>query len=367
MSLSFRFAIISDLHIALPHTIREHPKRLHLVEVSIPVLETILERLSHLQLDFLLLPGDLTQHGELDNHAWLIQRLKQLPYPVYVIPGNHDIPVLEADGWSIAANDFPRLYQDFGYTNPDWFHYTQQVLPGVRLIGLNSNTFDANGKQMGQLDAAQLQWLEQVLAAHAHEFVMVMIHHNVVDHLPHQSKHPLGQRYILNNAAVLRQILRKAGVQLVFTGHLHVQDIAHSDGVYDITTGSLVTYPHPYRVVEVLTNEQGQRWLHVESGRVEAVDGWATLPQISRDLIGDRSDSFMVKLLTSAPLHLPLEEAMPLVPDLRYFWAEIADGDGLFDFSQFPPKVRRYFESFSAIDTNGYLNLIDNAIALRLS
>jgi len=35
MSLNFRFAVVSDLHIALPHTIWNHPSRFHLVEVSI--------------------------------------------------------------------------------------------------------------------------------------------------------------------------------------------------------------------------------------------------------------------------------------------------------------------------------------------
>ncbi len=93
MDLNFRFAIVSDLHIALPHTIWNHPSRFHLVEVSIPAFESVLRHLTQLDLDFLLLPGDLTQHGEPENHAWLQQRLAQLPFPVYVVPGNHDVPV----------------------------------------------------------------------------------------------------------------------------------------------------------------------------------------------------------------------------------------------------------------------------------
>lgn len=78
----FRFAIISDPHIALPHTIRQIPNRFHLVEVSIPVFEAILADLAEADLDFLLLPGDLTQHGERENHEWLVNRLRQLPFPV---------------------------------------------------------------------------------------------------------------------------------------------------------------------------------------------------------------------------------------------------------------------------------------------
>ncbi|MGB3557611.1 MAG: metallophosphoesterase, partial [Geitlerinemataceae cyanobacterium] len=84
-NLNFKFAIVSDLHVALPETIWDRPGRFHLVEVSIPALEWILEQFSRLDLDFLLIPGDLTQHGEPENHLWLNQRFAQLPYPVYVI------------------------------------------------------------------------------------------------------------------------------------------------------------------------------------------------------------------------------------------------------------------------------------------
>ena len=91
MELNFRFAVVSDLHIGLPHTIWDHPSRFHLVEVSIPALELVLEHLHQQELDFLLLPG-------------------------------------------------------------------------VQLIGLNSNQFDESGNQLGRLDEQQLVWLEQVLA-----------------------------------------------------------------------------------------------------------------------------------------------------------------------------------------------------------
>ncbi|MEM6400981.1 MAG: metallophosphoesterase, partial [Cyanobacteria bacterium P01_D01_bin.116] len=115
MSLNFRFAIASDLHVALPHTIWDHPSRFHLVEVSIPAFDIVLEHLTQLDLDFLLLPGDLTQHGEPENHTWLQERLTKLPFPTYVIPGNHDVPVLNANEQSIAFKDFPQFYRKFGY------------------------------------------------------------------------------------------------------------------------------------------------------------------------------------------------------------------------------------------------------------
>lgn len=366
MSLNFRFAVVSDLHIAVPHTIWDNPSRFHLVEVSIPALEIVLKHLEQLDLDFLLLPGDLTQHGEPDNHAWLQGRLSQLPFPVYVVPGNHDVPSLHGTEIAIAFSDFPRYYHKFGYDNQAQIYYTCQVLPGVRLIGLNSNQFDEEGKQVGRLDDTQIEWLKQVLAASSDELVLVMIHHNVVEHLPGQSRHSLGRRYMLENAPSLLSILRSAKVQLVFTGHLHVQDVAYNQGIYDITTGSLVGYPHPYRILHYRTDELGRRSLQIETHRIESVPDWPTLPQISRKWMADRSHPFMLRLLTEPPLSLPHTTAEELAPNLRYFWADISGGDAMFDFSHFPPKARRFFESFSAISSNGTPAFIDNNTTLLL-
>ncbi len=69
----------------------------------------------------------------------------------------------------------------------------------------------------------------------------------------------------------------------------------------------------------------------------------------------------MMKLLTNPPLKLTHQEAEKIVPHLRYFWADIANGDTQFNFELFPPSVRSYFEEFSATDQ------IDNFAQLVLS
>jgi predicted phosphodiesterase len=361
MDLNFRFAVVSDLHVALPHTLWDGPNRLHLVEVAIPSLEIIFDRLQSLDLDFLLLPGDLTQHGEPENHQWLADRLAQLPYPVYVIPGNHDVPVLEADEQSIGFEAFPGYYRQFGYGGGDDHYYSQQILPGLRLIALNSNVFDAAGQQVGRIDEAQMVWLRQTLANVDDELVMVMVHHNVIEHMPGQSQDPLGKRYILENAEVVQDLLREYGVNMVFTGHLHIQNVAESEGLYDITTGSLVSYPHPYRTVECKSQPQGGYCLTVQSDRITAVPEWPDLAAFSQNLMADRSEAFMRQILTQPPLSVPYAEAEALVPQLREFWAAFASGDAQFSFPEFPPEVRSHFEAFSSAMS------MDNSATIWLS
>ncbi len=360
MNLKAQFAIISDLHIAIPETNWDHQHRFHLVEVSIPALEFVLKKLEQLPLDFLLIPGDLTQHGEPENHLWLQNRLQSLPFPVYVIPGNHDIPTPLATEKSIAPEDFSQYYQNFGYQNTNQLYYTSEITPELQLIALNSNQFSEEGIQLGFVDTPQLIWLETVLNDCQNKIKLVMIHHNVIEHLPGQSNHELGKRYILENHVQLLEILKKYGVNLIFTGHLHVQDISEYNGIYEITTGSLVSYPHPYRILELTTDNQQNMELKINSFHLKSIPNWENLAEFSRDFLGDRSYHFMMKLLTCHPLNLPVEEAHLLAPDLRNFWADIAEGDAILDFPHFPPKVRQYFQKFGVTNNN----FIDNDTTL---
>jgi 3',5'-cyclic AMP phosphodiesterase CpdA len=366
MALNFRFGIASDLHIAVPHTIWDSPGRFHLVEVSIPALEKVLAHFETLNLDFLLLPGDLTQHGEAENHQWLQERLQSLPFPTYVIPGNHDVPYLYAKDKVIGFADFPSYYRQFGYQDAEKLYYTREILPGVQLIALNSNQFDREGNQLGCLDEEQLQWLEQTLFQVREKLVLITIHHNAIEHIPGQSSHELGRRYMLDNAETLLKILHSHGVKLIFSGHLHIQDLAEVNGIYEITTGSLVSYPHPYRIVEVKTNVCRQQEVKIESYRLESLPGWENLAETSREVMGDRSYPFMLKLLTSPPLNLPIAQAQKLAPQLRYFWTEIAAGDAIFDFADFPVAAQQHLQKFGAIALNGTPALIDNRVTLTI-
>jgi len=366
MSRPFRFAIVSDPHVTLPHTIHNHPNRFHLVEVSIPSLESILQTLTHRGLDFLLLPGDLTQHGERENHEWLAARLKQLPFPAYVVPGNHDVITRDGSDRTVSLRDFTQIYQDFGYTG-DRPYYHRELLPGIHLLGLNSIAFDDVGNQFytGYVDDAQLAWLDEQLAALQGTWVMVMIHHNVLEHLPGQSRHPLGQRYILENRQALMQRLAAAGVHLIFTGHLHVQDIAQEQTLWEITTGSLVSYPHPYRIVTA-TPQTAATQIQVETFRVAAVADWPDLQATSMRWMRDRAVPFMVKLLTCPPFNLSVPEAEQYAPELKDFWASIAAGDSDFDFPHLPPAVNQALKTFGAVDAEGRHCPIDNHATLVL-
>ncbi len=389
------FGIISDAHVALPHTIWRSPNRLHQMEVGIPALEQVFEHLQGANIDFLLMPGDLTQHGEPENHHWLGNRLARLPFPTYVIPGNHDFPARTFYKSKISQEEFVDIYRKFGFqgsgSRP---YYNRKIFPGIRLIGLNSNQLSADGQHIdGKIDLPQMEWLNQQLNEYqanqesnpnSDEILMVMVHHNVAEHIPNQSTHPLGQRYILPGAVMLQKKLRDAGVKVVFTGHLHVQNITDADGLFAITTGSLISYPHPYRILtlyEIGSRESPhkarvlgdrpqpntpKRWLEIQTHTVKALPNWDNLTAVSRQWAGDHSEAFMTQLLAKSSLNLSLEDAEHYSQEIRYLWADTARGDQQLSFPSLPPKIRIYCEAFGVRSHNNQLRFSDNNIALRI-
>ncbi len=355
-----RLGLISDPHIALPETIpTDHPP-MFLYGVSIPALEAAVADLLERGIDALLIAGDLTRDGEVVNHQWLQAYLATVPVPCYVIPGNHDVPLAEAGRERIGWADFPKYYRHAGYGNGTDHYYVTHLSENVQLIALNSNQFSPDGKQLGELDARQLKWLQGVLAAPFAGLRLVMVHHNLLEHWPQQSLSPMGQRYLLQNRRALHQLLQQAGVALVLTGHLHVQDIAYEKGVFDLTTGSLVSYPHPYRRLTLTAQPEGRWQVQVESFCIHSLAAYPNLAQESRAWMVQRGAGFMSRFLMLPPFNLPETQALQLAQSLSTLWPEIAKGDTQVLLPNLPPPLDRYFAQFNHCPPAQFPHLRDN-------
>ena len=81
---------------------------------------------------------------------------------------------------------------------------------------------------------------------------------------------------VIDDYATVRNALADAGIQVVFTGHFHTSDIAKaynadlSKVIYDISTGSLISYPCDYREV-MLSGDMAT--LSITTGHITELDG----------------------------------------------------------------------------------------------
>ena len=232
--------------------------------------------------DLLLLTGDLTKDGELLSHQYVATRLNELieaGVKVYVIPGNHDIDNSNAESYdgattkkvsSITSEGFATLYANYGYSgttcDPNSLSYATEPVEGLVLIGIDSHT--------GALPSGTLSWVCQQAqkAYNEGKQVIAMMHHPLFPHI-------LGADMYVSSATVsnyetVRNSLADAGVRVVLSGHFHTSDIAKdwneelTKEIYDVNTGSTISYPCDYRVMTLSANMQT---LEITTGSVTSL------------------------------------------------------------------------------------------------
>jgi 3',5'-cyclic AMP phosphodiesterase CpdA len=302
-----KFIVLSDLHYydpslgttgkALDSYLQQDRKLL--VESS-EILESAVDSIVNDTADFVLVCGDLTKDGELIDHYRAAQYLKKIEASgkkVYVIPGNHDLLNYEAyryDGDKtesvahIAPEDFRIIYNDFGYAeavnrDTNSLSYVCEPVPGLWLLALDGCQYRRNkpGHESpvgGRLSEETERWLEDVLkkATAQQKSVIALIHHGVIEHFPGEGKY-FGE-YLISNRDRLVDYFMNYNVKFVFTGHFHAQDIVIKKNgdhnfLCDVETGSLVTYPSPYREVEITADQRIYiRTKHVTATRSHPID-----------------------------------------------------------------------------------------------
>jgi 3',5'-cyclic AMP phosphodiesterase CpdA len=250
-----------------------------LVREGPEILESAIALIKDLKDSIVLVPGDLTKDGEKSSHelaAGYLAQLKAAGKKVYVVPGNHDI----LNGLSvkyvgdttervpnITADQFAQIYADYGFKDalqrdPNSLSYVAELQPGLWLLALDANLYKENveGKESitdGKFSPPTLAWIENVLgqAAKENKAVVVMMHHNIMEHYPGNLKN-YGE-WIVDDYEEVAKLFANYNARMVFTGHFHAQDITvkkYDDNgkyVFDIETGSLVTYPCPIRIVTI--------------------------------------------------------------------------------------------------------------------
>lgn len=240
------------------------------------ILDSALSSIKNSGVEYLLISGDLTKDGEKVNHELLAKKLtevKKSGISVFVINGNHDISNANAVKFSgtttdqvetITTAEFKQIYSDFGYSqavavDPDSLSYSVDLGKNHRLIVMDSCTYNddkTNPSQetTGKITEARMSWIKTQIAnaVSAGKIPVGMLHHGLVEHIPEIQK-TIFSEYLEDNYETTRATLSEAGIQLVFTGHFHSQDIAcatvNGKPFYDVETGSLATSPCPIRYV----------------------------------------------------------------------------------------------------------------------
>jgi 3',5'-cyclic AMP phosphodiesterase CpdA len=343
-----RFAVISDPHLYDAATLgaegeafaEELAKDRKLVVESVEIAEEALRMVEAAGVEFLLVAGDLTWNGERVNHEKLgemFTALEKAGVQVYVIPGNHDVLNPHAAGFGpegrkpvpgVTPAEFAELYREFGYgealrRDPGSLSYVAEPVPGLWLIGIDSNRYAENTEKDGpvtdgRLDADRIAWVEGVLAdaLQLGKAVAVIMHHGVVEHFRLEEK-SWGE-YLVDDFPEIGRMLAAYGVRVAFTGHFHAQDavLGRFPGgsyLYDVMTGSLATTPN-IRLVRVGAEAR----MAIRSEPVASIPSFAAkgveFAPFVRTYVHDRIAGIAVD--TMRKLHVPARDSAVLAPQI---------------------------------------------------
>ena len=182
-SASFRFIAVNDVHYMSP----ECGEWLH---------EVVNHMKSHEGIEFCLLSGDLTEHGEGESLRAVREIFHQLNVPTYVVIGNHDYE--SATSRQSYERAFPRRI-NYLFRHRGW-----------QFVGLD--TSEGQRYQKTSIQPATFHWLDENLRSLDPVRPTVIFTH-----------FPLGEgvTYRPSNADALLERFLDFNLQAVFNGHFH--------------------------------------------------------------------------------------------------------------------------------------------------
>jgi hypothetical protein len=131
-----------------------------------------------------------------------------------------------------------------------------------------------------------------------------MMHHGVVEHYRGQSRY--FEEYLVKKDRKVARLLAKHQVGTVFTGHYHANDITirqWEDGswIFDVETGSLVTYPCPIRRVVIRDDS-----LHIRTDYIRSIPSMREgFPEFARNYVRDGVAGVAEKTMIGMNIHPP--------------------------------------------------------------
>lgn len=233
------------------------------------ILSSLMDQLAKDEPEIVLVSGDVTTRAEVEAHEGVIKLLRSLKErgkKVYVITATHDyhdgdvtrkfVGDEQITVPAVKREELYDMYREFGpdealAVHRDSMSYVVQLCEGYRLFALND---DRNHKGASGFSDDLWSWIEVQLddAKKNGQFVIPMTHHPMLSPSPFYKV--IGGGNIMGEAERRINEFTELGINYMFTGHTHMQDISYKytdkDKIfYDITTAAAIGYPATFRNV----------------------------------------------------------------------------------------------------------------------
>lgn len=213
----------------------------------IPLTECLRHAQQRATIDLVVISGDLTEDGDVEDYRYLKEQLRRLLGDVEMIVtlGNHDIKSNFHIGWcGTAASESP---------------YNQvKCYSDMAIVAFDNSRYGASD---GVVDEQQFHWLQQTLAELKNLPIVLVTHHHL---LAHQSTTP-----VWPGTDRLLDLLSSYNIRCILNGHTHHSFTGEIQGIpyYTVASMSFVGEDEGQGIVR-FEERYGYNLYRFESGRL---------------------------------------------------------------------------------------------------
>ncbi|MEI8338136.1 MAG: metallophosphoesterase [bacterium] len=202
-----------------------HLSDLHFGKIDAKRVNPLIKKISEIKPDLIIVSGDLTQRATEKEYKDAKKFFRKLDRPIFVIPGNHDIPLI---------NIFQRLtdpfkkYKKIISTDLNPFYCDETIA----IAGINSvRRYKITS---GRISSKQISTTEKLLDNLDPKLIKIVVCHHPLD-LPYSAKtikkHTHG---VVSHSKTAMKHFSKIKVDIFLTGHIHQSHVADTKRRYKI-------------------------------------------------------------------------------------------------------------------------------------
>lgn len=190
--------------------------------------------------DFVVFTGDNIDTANSDDLKRFLKIANHLNYPYYVVIGNHEV----FKSQHFDKKDYMKTVRKYSKNcRPKNANYVFQK-KGVVFLVVDGAKEVIPGPA-GYYKKDTLKWLDKKLTKYKNKKVVILQHFPIVP--PY-----FNRTHSTYNVADYEALLKKhSNVIAIVSGHYHANGETMKDGIYNISTPSLLNSPNEYKVIDI--------------------------------------------------------------------------------------------------------------------
>jgi len=235
-----KFIQITDSHFSQSSTIDgEHSQEG--VEYSQSVLEKTISDINSIpNVDFVVFTGDNIDTANSIDLKKFLKIANQLKPPYYVVIGNHEV----FKSQNLDKKEYMKIVSKYSKNCREKKANYVFEKKGIIFVVVDGAKEVIPGPS-GYYKKDTLKWLDKTLTKYKNRDVVIFQHFPII--APYYNR-----THTTYNVKDYEDVLKKhSNVKAIFSGHYHANGETKKDGVYHVSTPSLLEPPHNYKVVEI--------------------------------------------------------------------------------------------------------------------